>query len=231
LKLFYLGCCQTLAYSNDAANRNVIEWFENHGWWDKLAQPGGPKPDYWNQLMGEYLKTAKVNERYRVWVQILPLYRFATKLTDYVNLFRNASFINNLNDLLQPNSSSLLSGSGIDVAELKGTLGIGINFILRELTRHYVIEQEFSSSTHKYAFVLPLRLRTLLNKIGAGLNTEANPTNSEQLYSFFLETLVEDDSHFGLSFDIPFRVLLNDRKAFKRCFDFEPLDLGEAEHG
>ncbi|MEZ9533925.1 hypothetical protein AB4260_11165 [Vibrio lentus] len=231
LKLFYLGCCQTLAYSNDAANRNVIEWFENHGWWDKLAQPGGPKPDYWNQLMEEYLKTAKVNERYRVWVQILPLYRFATKLTDYVNLFRNASFINNLNDLLQPNSSSLLSGSGIDVAELKGTLGIGINFILRELTRHYVIEQEFSSSTHKYAFVLPLRLRTLLNKIGAGLNTEANPTNSEQLYSFFLETLVEDDSHFGLSFDIPFRVLLNDRKAFKRCFDFEPLDLGEAEHG
>ncbi|WP_210464365.1 sacsin N-terminal ATP-binding-like domain-containing protein [Vibrio crassostreae] len=231
LKLFYLGFCQTLGYSNDAANKKVVEWFENHGWWDKLAEPGGPKPVYWNQLMEEYLHTAKVNERYRVWVQILPLYRFATKLTDYVDLFRNASFINNLNDLLQPNSSNLLSGSGFDVAELKGTLGIGVNFILRELIRHSVIEPEFSSSANKYAFVLPLRLRALLNKLGAGLTNEANPMNSEQFNDFLLETLVEDDSHFGLSFDIPFRVLLNDKQAFKRCFDFEPSDLGEVEHG
>lgn len=231
LKLFYLGCCQTLAYSHDAANRNVVEWFENHGWWERLAENGGPKPECWTQLMEEYLQTAKVNERYRVWIQILPLYRFATKLADYVDLFRNATFINNLNDLLQPNSSNLLSGSGIDVAELKGTLGIGINFILRELTRHHVIEPELSTAIHKFAFVLPLRLRRLLNKIGANLDTQANPFNSERAHSFFSETLNDADCHFGMSFDIPFRVLLEDQQAFRRCFDFEPLDLAEVEHG
>ena len=114
---------------------------------------------------------------------------------------------------------------------LKGTLGIGINFILRELTRHHVIEPELSTAIHKFAFVLPLRLRRLLNKIGANLDTQANPFNSERAHSFFSETLNDADCHFGMSFYIPFRVLLEDQQAFRRCFDFEPLDLAEVEHG
>ncbi|MFW1503875.1 hypothetical protein ACEWBU_23755, partial [Vibrio parahaemolyticus] len=69
------------------------------------------------------------------------------------------------------------------------------------------------------------------NKIGANLDIQANPVNSERAHSFFSEILNEGDCHFGMSFDIPFRVLLEDRQAFRRCFDFEPLDLAEVEHG
>lgn len=224
LKLFYLGCCQTLGFANDAANRNVVAWFEANGWWDKLAEVDGPSASIWKELMEEYLQTARVDERYRVWIQILPLYRFSTKLQDYVELFMGASFITNLDDLRKPNSSPLLSGTGIQVSELKGTLGIGINFILRELQRHQVLESEHGSIVKKYGFVLPARLRQLLIKVGANLINEANPDNSELVFNYLSASLDNESQHLLSDFDIPFRILLDNDRAFKRCFDFESVE-------
>ncbi len=231
LKLFYLGSCQTLGFNNDIANRNVTSWFEDNGWWNKLAEMNGPVSDIWKELMEEYLYTARVDERYRVWIQILPLYRFATKLKDYVALFMNAAFIESLDDLLKPNSSNKLSGSGIQVSELKGTLGIGINFILRELQRHQVLESEHCEHIQKYAFVLPARLRKLLNKMGARLSTEANPENSELAYDYLVSSLGSKSHPLLMDFDLPFRVLLEDKQAFERCFDFSLDEQFEEVYG
>ncbi|AMG00280.1 hypothetical protein AL538_21555 [Vibrio harveyi] len=231
LKLFYLGSCQTLGFNNDVANRNVVSWFEDKGWWDKLAVANGPSPEVWKELMEEYLQTARVDERYRVWIQVLPLYRFATKLKDYVALFMNASFIDNLDDLLKPNSSNKLSGSGIQVSELKGTLGIGINFILRELQRHQVLEREYCEDIQKYAFVLPARLRKLLKKMGAGLSFDAEPENSERAYDYFVSALNSETHPLLKDFDIPFRVLLADKQAFERCFNFALDEQFEEVYG
>ncbi|EKO5190715.1 hypothetical protein P0J08_002555 [Vibrio vulnificus] len=231
LKLFYLGSCQTIGFSNDTANRNVVSWFEENGWWDKLAVANGPSPEVWKELMEEYLQTARVDERYRIWIQVLPLYRFATKLKDYVALFMNASFIENLDDLLKPNSSNKLSGSGIQVSELKGTLGIGINFILRELQRHQVLEREYCEDIQKYAFVLPARLRKLLKKMGAGLSLDAEPGNSELAYGYLASSLNSETHPLLRDFDIPFRVLLDDKQAFERCFNFALEEQFEEVYG
>ncbi|EGR7976087.1 ATP-binding protein [Vibrio vulnificus] len=231
LKLFYLGCCQTLGFNSDVANRNVVALFEQNGWWDLLAQKGGPESGVWETIMAEYLETALVNERYRIWIQILPLFRFATKLSDYVVLFRDADRIDELNDILKANSSSKLSGTGIEVTELRGTLGIGINFILRELLRHQVLESDAHDRIGKYAFVLPQRLRHVFNKIGVGLSNEAKPDNSETLYHYLTDKIDEKQRHLLMDYDIPFRVLLKDSQAFSRCFNYELEEQFEEVYG
>lgn len=233
LKLFYLGCCQTIGRSSDATNRRVVAWFEENGWWDKLAQEGGPRLDVWKELMEEYLQTALVDERYRIWIQILPLYRFATKLNDYVELFMNSPFIDNLDDLLKPNCSNKLSGSGIQVSELRGTLGIGVNFILRELYRHQALEGEHCSTLDKHCFVLPARLRRLLSKMGVAIGAEASPENSEVVYDYLATSAVHLSHALLRDFDIPFRIGLDEssKNGFRQCFDFDVEELSEEVYG
>lgn len=211
LKLFYLGACQTMGFSFDQTNRNVIDWLENQGVWDKLAAPNGPSREVWADIMENYLTQSQMgSERYRNWMQLLPLYRFTSHLSDYVTLFISADQIHQLSDLIKANDSELLRGTGIRVSELKGTLGIGVNFILRELIRHEVIDPLGSPDIYKHAFVLPKRLRDRLSAAGINMRepNKADPYNSEDVFTYLEKQIGFEDAHFDRSFDIPFRFLL-----------------------
>lgn len=78
--------------------------------------------------MDQYLEQAVTSDTYRTWLQILPLYRFSSHLEDYIELFWMADQgMPNIKALIQPASSSELSGAGSSFAppELKATLGSG----------------------------------------------------------------------------------------------------------
>ena len=205
LKLFFLGSCQTIGRTREFQHRAALEHFEQKGWWNTFTDSNNPEA--WFKIMDEYLVDAITSDKYRTWLQVMPLYRFSSHLNDYIDLFWSAeSELPNIKDLVQPGSSSSLSGSGFAPPELKATLGIGANFILRELCRHGIYSD---SSIEQYCYVASRGVRDLLgNRLPDGLNIDhPSAESSRAIYEFLCEHMGEERATFDGAFDIPLRIL------------------------
>ena len=205
LKLLFLGSCQTIGRSKDVQHRAALEFFENKGWWDVFVNSEDSAA--WFNVMDQYLSNAIADDKYRTWLQILPLYRFSSYLDDYIDLFCTAEFqLPDIKSLIQPGSSASLSGSGFAPPELKSTLGIGTNFILRELYRHEVYSDK---SIERHCFVASRGVRELLTtKLASQLTFDSvSAENSEVIYDFLCDNLGEEKATFNGAFDIPLRIL------------------------
>ena len=224
LQLFYLGSCQTMGRTTEGHHREAMRWFSEKGWWDKIASPDGISAEAWTDIIDEYLESSMVSERYRQWFQILPLYRFSLHLNEYVELFMQADMVENIDDLVKTSSSAALQGSGISLPELRTTLGIGVNFVIRELIRHGVVDPDAA----RFAFSLSKSVRQSISKVGYQCVNNASPYESENVYSYFECELGQEAATFGLSFDIPFRIIwgrgnddLRERLLGIGAFDFD----------
>lgn len=224
LQLLYLGSCQTLGRSKEEQHRSALNWFEQKGWWDIFAAKGTIRPDQWLKVMDEYLDQAITNDQYRNWLQILPLYRFARNFEDYVTLFYGAEqYLDSLDDILRPGSSQQLAGTGISPPELRATLGIGTNFILRELVRNEAMEPRILS---KHCYVPSRIVRSLMSKLDCSVTVEdASPHDSEKIYRFIVDNLGDDKATFGGCFDIPLRIIYENQVLRERFFGVGILDI------
>ncbi|MCW8333032.1 sacsin N-terminal ATP-binding-like domain-containing protein [Vibrio paucivorans] len=212
LKLLFLGSCQTIGRSREEQHRAALEYFEKNGWWTVFADANDPSK--WFDVMDQYLEQAVTSDTYRTWLQILPLYRFSSHLEDYIELFWMADQgMPNIKALIQPASSSELSGAGSSFAppELKATLGIGANFILRELYRHGVYSDE---SVEKHCFVASKRVRDILcTKLHDSIDLDKpSAVSSEKIYNYLCSHIGEEYATFDGGFDIPLRILASSDK-------------------
>lgn len=206
LQLLFLGSCQTLGRTREYQHRDALKFFSQQKWWDVFVRTDNA--DDWFEVMDRYLAKSITGEAYRVWLQILPLYRFSSNLTDYIDLFWSAeSGLPNISDLIQPGQSAMLSGSNFTPPELKSTLGIGVNFILRELCRHHVYK-DHSLAPHCYMASAGVRdlLSHRLPEGGLQLDS-ASAEHSKEIHAFLCRHLGEEKATFNGAFDIPLRVL------------------------
>ena len=229
LKLMYLGSCQTMGMVTEGHHRKAIQWLEDKGWWDSIVEsyPSVPASN-WTDLIDSYLQDAHVNEMYRTWVQILPLYRFSSNLENYVHFFMSTEHLSHLDDLLKSGSSAVWQGSGISAPELKATLGIGANFIIRELIRHKVIPATETTSQH--AFSLSGRVRKVLSKMGIQVMDQADPYQSQLVFEQ-LKHHFGDNTKATLndSFDIPFRILADNPSLIHELLGIGYIDFGDEQ--
>lgn len=226
LKLFFLGSCQTIGRTREVQHRAALKSFADKGWWSVFVSNDNPKA--WFDVMDEYLADSITGDRYRTWLQILPLYRFSSNLADYIDLFWSAETgLPNINDLIKPGSSSALSGIGFAPPELKATLGIGANFILRELYRHNIYEDD---SIVPHCFMASEGVRRLLGnrlpETGLHLEAGASASSSKEIYEFLCENMGEERATFNGAFDIPLRILTRQEN---REFLEDMLEIGRLE--
>lgn len=211
LKLFFLGSCQTIGRTKEVQHRAALKSFADKGWWDIFVRSDNPQA--WFNVMDEYLDYAITGDRYRTWLQILPLYRFSSHLDQYIDLFLSAEFgLPSITDLIKPGSSAALSGSGVPLAELQATLGIGANFILRELYRHNIYEE---ASIVPHCYMASEGIRNLLGKWlpegGLLLDEGAAASSSQKIYEFLCDNMGEERATFNGAFDIPLRILVRSK--------------------
>lgn len=226
LKLFYLGVCQTIGRAKEEQHRAAIDWIERKGWWDRMASEE-MEPEDWTGIIDEYLADAEVNESYRIWLQILPLYNFSKNLKTYVHQFLRADRIQHLDDLLKSPDSPLWQGTGEYVPVLRSSMGIGANFVIRELTRHNVIEQP---EVYSQSFVLSEKVRWVINKAGGPVSDFADPYESERMFKYFLAQLGDEmRASFNLSFDIPFRILAADPDLMQELLGIGHIDFSDEQ--
>ena len=227
LKLFYLGACQTIGRAHEGHHRQALLWMERKGWWDKMASVEGMQPEDWTGIIDEYLSDAQVDEKYRIWLQIVPLYNFVNNLEDLVEKFLVVDRLSELNDLLKSSESPVWQGTGDELPALRRMLGIGANFIIRELIRNRVIPEV---GAHHRAFMLSGKARKVIAKIGYPISDVADPYQSEEVYEFFCSKLHDENkATFDLCFDIPFQILAEDENRLTALLAIGMLEMGEQE--
>jgi len=225
MTLLFLGSLHTVGRARDEQHRTAIEHFKDKGWWDVFIQENPQDaPEQWMQVLDEYLQDQLYRSQYDSWMmRFVSLYRFARWLDDYANVWlainhQTTGF--SMESVLNTASSPLHAGGGVIAPQLSRTLGIGANFILRELVRHGVLSNPTAVIfANEHCFVPHLRVRKLMDRLGMALaENVSDTTQSKDIYQFISEHLGKEKATFAGCFDIPLQIIAKDFELESRLF-------------
>ena len=224
MTLLFLGSLNTMGRTKDAQHREAIRHFKDKGWWDVFIQAEPQEtPEKWMHVLDEYLKDQFYGSQYESWMmRFVTIYRFARWLDEYAYSWlaiKQQSTKFSLDDVLNTTTSQVHAGGGISAPVLSRTLGIGANFILRELVRHNVLNSASAIISSEHCFVAHKRVRELLNKLEMNLDENvASSSQSQDIYKFISHYLGKDQATFDFSFDIPFQFIARDISLQEQLF-------------
>lgn len=216
--LLSLGSFQTLGRITPQQSRGFIERCVNEGWWHDLAtidENDGELRPYVERLL-EWTEIGAADD-YLLWRRCLgDMCMIARHLATYRDIFltlpamvRQEGDRVGLRDLLRPSSSHIVARMGLDAAPLARSLGMGANWIVRELARRGVYEEDDAGIVQPFAWSARLRIRHFASTIGLG-DFESGIEQGRTLYNAVLDEL-GIDLPFGTDGDLPLE-LLNTRE-------------------
>lgn len=204
MTLLLLGTYQSLGRTTPQQSRDFLQDAERSGWLDVFTAPE-VNPVDWFQILDQFLSRAGGQEYHHWFSRFLATYQLSRHLDDYMAILMGMDQFTSpqrLSAVLNPSSSALFSGSGINVPDLHRALGIGRHFVLRELlrtgtltTRHMDAEGFYPSGT----------VRRELVALGCPINMGAwNSSDSRTIHQFLGQHLGDRRATFRGSFDLPF---------------------------
>ena len=235
--MFALACYQLFGRTQDEPHRKFIEsgW---SGWWAELAHSEPPSDVHpWLDRL-ERWSAPRFDETYHQWQRTLvDLYTIARGLNVYVELTRRfpqfveKHGVSSLDVILRPSESSLAQRMGLDAAPIGRALGIGANWLIRELTRHGAYAPGEASLVAPYCWAPTRRVRTFLTALDPSLYLTADKDVSPTIHQFVTGHVGADRASFGGDFDLPLQIVT--RKRFRRLLDgwFKEADLDTPEFG
>jgi hypothetical protein len=137
--------------------------------------------------------------------QFVSIYQLARWLPDYVEIFLTVDRYPDrftLTQITSPRTNPHLQGGGIAPPQFSRTLGLGANFVLRELVRNKVLT---SPLAYEHCYVPTKQVRDFLGGLGCQLSDQGLVDDSRQIYKFLAKHLGEQKATFDLTFDLPFR--------------------------
>jgi hypothetical protein len=216
LMLFFLGATHTMGRTKHEQHRNFIKFCCDEGWWDTFskANPGNFHGE-WMSVLDDYMESQSDNTQWYYWMEKYPsIYRIARYLDGYITSFLSVEKIQedfNLSSIVAPRTNHRFQGGGADAPPLK--LGIGANFIVRELMRLKVINPTSVNHIFPYCFVPRANVRRLLIKLGCQDLRKADDnysSYSRTIYKFlqdeFKRLNLSGEPIFNNCFDIPFEI-------------------------
>ena len=226
--MFALACFQSLGRTQDEQHRAFIERGQREGWWQALAvsePPGNVQP--WLDRLERWSAPEQIDQEFFLWRRTLvDLYTFCRGLDEYVeiinrlpHLVRDRGQIS-LDVILRPSFAPILGPLGLDAAPINRSLGIGVNWMVRELLRHGVYEADDAILMAPYCWTPTGRVRELLNALGADVGVEADMDVSPEIYDFVVLHIGADHARFADDFDLPLQLITRseNKAALDRCF-------------
>lgn len=218
LMLFVLGHFHTLGLRPEQ-HRRFIEVCQQRRWWqDAFALPDPQQqPDKWMDVLDQYIDVHFDDEVYQHWMRSFPvIYRLARDLDRYRGLMRKLHLFPWSGDtcpieqVTVSSESSVLSGGGEIAAACKRALGIGVNFVVRELFRLGLVDGD--PLPHACAWVPTGAVRNLFTSWGFDefSNTNADPALSPRIFEIVRAHLGVSDSLFGGDYDLALQRLAYD---------------------
>ena len=242
--MFALACFQSLGRTQDEQHRAFIERGQREGWWQALAvsePPGNVQP--WLDRLESWSAPEQVDQEFFLWRRALvDLYTFGRGLDEYVeiinrlpHLVRDRGQIS-LDVILRPSYAPILGPLGLDAAPINRSLGIGVNWMVRELLRHGVYEADDAILMAPYCWAPTGRVRDVLNALGADVGVKADMDVSPAIYEFVVQHIGADHAFFADDFDLPLQLITRsaNKAVLDRCFAEAGQDapvFGDTEGG
>jgi hypothetical protein len=226
--MFALACFHSFGRTQDGQHRVFLERGWREGWWQELASSRPPAHVHqWLDRLESWSSPEELEQSYLPWRRtFVDLYTVARWLDEYVELVSKLPRIVqargpiSLNDILRPSYSPLVMGLGIDAAPLSRSIGIGMNWMLRELLRSGVYASQDEASVAPYSWASSARVRGLLKMLGADFGDRADKESSRAVYEFVVDQVGPDYAQFDRDFDLPLQLITREehRVEFEQCF-------------
>lgn len=239
--MFALACFQSFGRTQDGQHKSFIETGIREGWWQELSESRPPdEVQSWLERLERWSAPEQFDQQYLTWRRtFVDLYSVARWLDEYreitVKLPRiiEQHGVISLNGALQPSYWPPAMRLSIDAAPINRSLGISMNWMIRELLRHGAYEAHDEHLMIPYVWAPSRRVRTLLNELGADVGERADKEASRAICDFVTMHL-GDDRRFDGDFDLPLQLITRHRHrdALEACFDDvggAPPDLLEDE--
>ena len=211
--MFALSCFQSYGRTRDGQHRGFVDGGVRAGWWEDLANSRPPEEvNAWLERLNAWSDTDQPSQQFRMWRgSFVALYTVARHMDEYIRLMQKLPDIVedmegrfSLREVLDPTLSPAVRKLGVDAAPLAQTLGIGVNWMIRELLRAGLYER--GGVMVPYAWMSSRRVRELLRQAGGPSLDEANPDHSRQIYEFVVEELGREVAEFDGDYDLPLQL-------------------------
>jgi hypothetical protein len=240
--MFSLACFQSFGRAQDGQHRVFIETGWREGWWQELAESRPPSDvQSWLDRLEGWSAPEQFDQAFLPWRRaFVDLYTVARWLDEYVEVVRKLPRIIqdrgpiSLNDVLRPSYSPVIMPLGLDAAPLSRSLGIGMNWMIREMLRQGVYAPRDAGIMAPYCWAPSQRVRELLNALSADVGVWADKEASRAIHEFVVKHIGADRARFNGDFDLPLQLITREthRAALDYCFevaDRDPPNFAEAE--
>ena len=216
--MFALACFQAFGRAQDDQHRSFIDRGYRDGWWREIAESRPPDPDEmgpWIARLDDWSAPDRIDQDFLPWQRtFVDLYTIARGLTEYVEIFIKLPHVAgergpiSLDDVLRPSSSSAVASLGLEASPLNRSLGIGVNWLIRELVRNEVYNPDDVTALAPYCWMPSQRVRKLLEELGLrALSPNANKEDSRVIYRFVVDHLDKERACFSGDFDLPLQLI------------------------
>lgn len=240
--MFALACFQSFGRTQDGQHRAFIEYGWRERWWQELAESRPPSDiQSWLDRLDRWSASEQFDQSFLLWRRtFVDLYTVARWLHEYIEVIgklpgmvRDRGPIS-LNDILRPSYSPIVMQLGVDAAPLNRSLGIGMNWMIRELLCQGVYESGDERLLAPYCWAPTQRVRELLSALGADTGVSADKEASRSIYSFVVDHIGADRARFVGNFDLPLQLITREehRKVLENVFKVakgEPPKFGKVE--
>jgi hypothetical protein len=212
-------------------HRGFLDRARREGWWAELAASQPPEDGRpWLARLDAWSDATLDLGDYRHWRRsLVDLYTVARWLPEYVEIVRRLPRIAqdrpiSLRDIFTPSSSAIAAEMGIDAAPLARTLGIGANWLVRELLRFGIYDSRYTPHLGPYAFASTERVRNLLRELDLAIE-EPFADHSRRIFDFVREQLGEDRAMFLGDLDLPLQIITTREHAgaLRKCLAVEAV--------
>ncbi|WP_067732778.1 sacsin N-terminal ATP-binding-like domain-containing protein [Novosphingobium naphthalenivorans] len=225
--MFALACFQSFGRVQDGQHKSFIDDGFREGWWQELSESRPPgEVQSWLERLERWSAPDHFDQQYLTWRRtFVDLYSVARWLDEYrevtVKLPRiiEEHGVISLNGALQPSYWPPAMRLSIDAAPINRSLGIGMNWMIRELLRHGAYESGDEHLMIPYVWAPSQRVRVLLNELGADVGERPDKEASRTICDFVTKHL-GDDRRFDGDFDLPLQLITRrkHRGALETCF-------------
>lgn len=225
--MFALACFHSFGRVQDGQHKSFIDAGFREGWWQELSESRPPdEVQSWLERLERWSAPEQFDQQYLTWRRtFVDLYSVARWLDEYreitIKLPRiiEEHGVISLNGALQPSYWPPAMRLSIDAAPINRSLGIGMNWMIRELLRHGAYESCDERPMIPYVWAPSQRVRVLLDKLGAEVGERADKEASRTICDFVTKHL-GDDRRFDGDFDLPLQLITRrrHRDTLEACF-------------
>jgi hypothetical protein len=219
-----LAAFRTLGRTLPTQHRNFIQKAFDEKWWADIALSKPPKDSQtWIKQLEKWSDSQLFAQEWRPWkAGLLDLYTITRWLDEYIEIFtdlprlvQSSNGNERLSQILKPSTSETLARVALEAAPLANTLGIGANWLVRELIRCGFYESDDVDHVRQFAFSAGQRVSECLASLNCNLYGEPRLDRSSEILQFIVDRLGLEKGKFLGDYDLPFWTITRAKYASK----------------